>query len=250
MRRRAALFLWLGALLAGGAPGPARAAGPPVDVALVLAVDVSGSVDEVEAREQRDGYVEAMIDPIVVRAIQANMLGRIVVAYVEWSGASDQRTLIGWTLIDGPEAAHRFSAALAEQPISSGMWTSISGAIDHASSLFDELGHEALRKVIDVSGDGPNNRGRPVEQARDDAVAKGIIINGVPIYNDRPQPWTIPTPVQFGLDRYYKEHVIGGPGAFTVPARSFEDFKTAILDKIVREIALDPPTHDRRLATR
>jgi hypothetical protein len=247
MRGRSALFLGLGILAAGGS---ARAAGVPVDVAVVMAVDVSGSVDPVEAREQRDGYVEAMIDPIVVRAIQANMLGRIAVAYIEWSGSGDQRTLIGWTLIDGPESAHRFSAALAEQPMSSGMWTSISGAIDGAAMLFDSLGYEAQRRVIDISGDGPNNRGRPVEEARDDAVAKGIVINGVPIYNDRPQPWTIPTPVQLGLDRYYRDHVIGGPGAFTVPARSFEDFKTAILDKIVREIADTPAPPDRRRADR
>ncbi len=247
MRTGAALVLGLCPLLA---VGPAQGADLPVDLELVLAVDISGSVDATEAREQRDGYVEAMADPIVSRAIQSNMIGRIAVTYIEWSGAQDQHTLIGWTLIDGPDSARRFAGALAEQPMSSSMWTSISGAIDYAAPLFDGNGFDGLRRVIDVSGDGPNNRGRPVEAARDDAVAKGIVINGVPIFNDRPQPWTIPTPMQFGLDTYYKEHVIGGPGAFTVPARSFEDFKTAILDKLVREIAADPTDATRLLANR
>lgn len=247
MRRAAALLLGLCPLLAAG---PTEGADLPVDLELVLAVDVSGSVDATEAREQRDGYVEAMLDPIVIRAIRSNMIGRIAVTYIEWSGDQSQRTLIGWTLIDGADSARRFAAALAEQPMSSSMWTSISGAIDYAVPLFDGNGIEGLRRVIDVSGDGPNNRGRPVDEARDDAVAKGIVINGVPIFNDRPQPWTIPTPMQLGLDVYYKDHVIGGPGAFTVPARSFEDFKTAILDKLVREIAADPATGERLLAGR
>jgi Protein of unknown function (DUF1194) len=222
----------------------------PVDVELILAVDISGSVDEVEARQQREGYIAAIADPTVIHAIESTQYGRVALAYIEWAGAGQQRTLIDWTLIDSAAAAVAFADALAEAPRIRAMWTSISSGIDYAMPMFDGNGYEGTRRVIDISGDGPNNRGRPVTEARDEAVANGVIINGLPIMNDRPQPWTLPTPNEFGLDRYYIDNVIGGPGAFIVAAESFDEFKTAILTKLIREIAgFDGPTAVR-IATR
>jgi len=239
MRRRTVL----GGLAAGLAT-PARAQGElPVDLELVLAVDVSGSVDEVEANQQRQGYVEALRDPLVHRAIEQGAHQRIAVTYVEWASANFQQTVVGWTLLDGPAACERFAAMLAEAPIGLGRWTSISGAIDYAVPLFDDNGFAGERRVIDISGDGTNNNGRPVEDARWDALERGIVINGLPILNDRPQPFGMPTPRQLALDDYYERWVIGGPGSFMVVATDFDDFRRAVLAKLVREIAgRDGPT--------
>jgi len=239
MRRRTVL----GGLAAGLAT-PARAQGElPVDLELVLAVDVSGSVDEVEANQQRQGYVEALRDPLVHRAIEQGAHQRIAVTYVEWASANFQQTVVGWTLLDGPAACERFAAMLAEAPIGRGRWTSISGAIDYAVPLFDDNGYAGERRVIDISGDGTNNNGRPVEDARWDALERGIVINGLPILNDRPQPFGMPTPRQLALDDYYERWVIGGPGSFMVVATDFDDFRRAVLAKLVREIAgTDGPT--------
>ena len=239
MRRRTVL----GGLAAGLAT-PARAQGElPVDLELVLAVDVSGSVDEVEANQQRQGYVQALRDPLVHRAIEQGAHQRIAVTYVEWASANFQQTVVGWTLLDGPAACERFAAMLAEAPIGRGRWTSISGAIDYAVPLFDDNGYAGERRVIDISGDGTNNNGRPVEDARWDALERGIVINGLPILNDRPQPFGMPTPRQLALDDYYERWVIGGPGSFMVVATDFDDFRRAVLAKLVREIAgTDGPT--------
>jgi len=239
MRRRTVL----GGLAAGLAT-PARAQGElPVDVELVLAVDVSGSVDDVEASQQREGYVAAFRDPLVHRAIEQGAHQRIAVTYVEWASANFQQTVVGWTLLDGPAACERFAAMLAEAPIGRGRWTSISGAIDYAVPLFDDNGYAGERRVIDISGDGTNNNGRPVEDARWDALERGIVINGLPILNDRPQPFGMPTPRQLALDDYYERWVIGGPGSFMVVATDFDDFRRAVLAKLVREIAgTDGPT--------
>jgi hypothetical protein len=215
----------------------------PVDLELVLAVDVSGSVDEVEANQQRQGYIEALRDPLVHRAIEQGAHQRIAVTYVEWAGANFQQTVVGWTLLDGPAACERLAAMLAEAPIGRGRWTSISGAIDYAVPLFDGNGYAGERRVIDISGDGTNNNGRPVEDARWDALERGIVINGLPILNDRPQPFGMPTPRQLALDDYYERWVIGGPGSFMVAATDFDDFRRAVLAKLVREIAgSDGPT--------
>ena len=175
----------------------------PVDLELVLAIDVSGSIDEVEAGQQREGYVAALQDEAVLQAIRANPLGRIAVAYVEWAGADYQRVVVDWALIDGRAAAQGFVAALGRAQPASARWTSISGALDFAVPLFDGNGYAGARRAIDVSGDGPNNRGRPVRLARDAAVARGIVINGLPILDDRPQPFGMPTPRELELDRYY-----------------------------------------------
>ncbi len=213
---------------------PARAGEVPVDLELILAVDVSGSIDEAEAALQREGYVKAIAHPDIVAAIRGGMLGRIAVTYFEWSGVGWQEKVLDWTLIKDPASARAFSQALARAPIDSGPWTSISGAIDFAVPMFEANGYEGTRRVIDISGDGPNNVGGYVPQARDRAVARGIIINGLPIMNDRPNYVRLPMP---NLDLYYRNCVIGGPGAFIVVTHDFKAFATAIRRKLVLEIA-------------
>jgi hypothetical protein len=240
--RRAAL---LAALI--GAPGlPAVAEDVPVDLELVLAVDISGSVDEVEALLQREGYMAALRHPQVIEAVENGMFGRIAVTYVEWAGDYYQHTMLGWTQIDGQESAFAFADALGETPLMTAHWTSLSGAIDDAVPLFDGNGFEGFRRVIDISGDGHNNRGRLVEAARDEAVAAGITINGLPIVNDRPNPWGGRPPID--LDLYYEQRVIGGPGAFIVVAEDYTSFASAILSKLLLEIAGETPPAGRVVA--
>ena len=214
---------------------PATARDVPVDLELVLAVDISGSVDEVEAQLQREGYIAALRHPHVIEAVEGGMFRRIALTYVEWAGDHYQRTMLDWTLIEDAAGAHGFADALAETPLMTAHWTSLSAAIDYAASLFDDNGFEGVRRVIDVSGDGYNNRGRPVELARDEAVATGITINGLPIVNDRPNPWGGVPPKD--LDFYFEERVIGGPGAFIVVADDYTSFASAILSKLLLEIA-------------
>lgn len=237
-------------LLAAPAGAGTEGTDLPVDLELVLAVDVSGSVDAYEAQQQREGYLEALVAPEVIRAIRSNQHQRIAVTYVEWAGYEMQRTVVGWSLIGNEADAQAFVRRLEANPPVRAMWTSISGAIDYAMPLFDGNGYEGTRKVIDVSGDGSNNRGRPAAAARDDALARGIVINGLPIVNDRPQPFDMPTPMEIDLDRYYVENVIGGPGSFIITADSFEAFKQAILAKLVREIAGSDGPRVVRLAAR
>jgi len=229
------------ATLGGVTAAPAAALDLPVDLELVLAVDISGSVDEVEAVLQREGYIAALRHPQVIEAVETGMFGRIAVTYVEWAGDHYQRTMLDWTLIDGAPSAYAFADALAESPLVTEHWTSLSTAIDFAVPLFDDNGFEGFRRVIDISGDGYNNRGRPVEWARDAAVAAGITINGLPIVNDRPNPWGSLPPVD--LDRYYEQRVIGGPGAFIVVAESYTSFASAILSKLLLEIAGETPPY-------
>ena len=229
MRRILALL----ALLLTASP----AAALPVDLELILAVDVSRSIDADEARLQREGYVQALTDPRVIQAIQSGNHGRIAICYVEWAAASLQFTLIDWTLIKDTASANAFAGKLAEMPIQAHSRTSISGAIDYSVKLFGRGGYEGERLVIDISGDGRNNDGRPAHLARNEAVARGIVINGLPIINDRP---TFGFPADANLDVYYETDVIGGPGAFMVVARSFEQFGEAILSKLIREIAETP----------
>ncbi len=212
---------------------PARA--ELVDLELILAVDVSGSVDDEEAQLQRAGYVAAITDDKVLRAIKSGRLGRIAVAYVEWAGQGISRTVIDWTVIDGPSAARDFADRLDAQLPVIELWTSISGVIDYGLDLFDLSPHRGKRRVLDISGDGPNNDGGPVTFSRDKAVKAGIIINGLPIINNRPSRYgTLPMP---NLDNYYRDCVIGGFGAFIVVANTFHDFARAIRRKLVLEIA-------------
>lgn len=231
MRRR----ILLAAAGAAAIPLPRAArAEEAVDVALVLAVDVSRSIDEDEARLQREGYRTAVSDPVVVAAIRGGMVGAVGIAYVEWAGIEYQRTVIPWRRIAGQADADAWAAELATAPRSSLSWTSISGAIRHARQVMADCPWEATRRVIDVSGDGVNNSGPPADQQRDAAVAEGITINGLPIINDRPTFGRMP-PVP--LDDYYRENVIGGDGAFMIVAEDFESFGVAVKRKLIREIA-------------
>ena len=232
MRRRSLIAAAGAAALAAGAR-PARAE-EPVDVALVLAVDVSRSIDEDEARLQREGYRAAVADPRVVEAIRGGMLGAVAVAYTEWAGIEYQRLVIPWTRIGSQREAEGWAEALAQAPRASLSWTSVSGAITHARRVLAECPFEATRRVIDISGDGVNNSGPPAETARDRAVAEGIVINGLPILNDRP---TFGRPPPIPLDQYFRESVIGGPGAFVIAAEDFEAFGQAVRRKLIREIA-------------
>jgi Protein of unknown function (DUF1194) len=207
-----------------------------VDLALVIAVDISYSMDPEEQALQREGFAEAFRSPLVHDAIRRGMLGRIAVAYVEWAGAYDQKILVPWTILDDPEGIMAFANRIAAVPLRRAQRTSISGAIDFSVKLLEESGLEAARQVIDVSGDGPNNQGRIVTPARDEAIAKGITINGLPIMLRKPGYLDIGE-----LDLYYRDCVIGGLGSFMVPAREREQFQQAIKTKIMLEVAgLDP----------
>ncbi len=215
---------------------PARAE-EAVDVALVLAVDVSRSIDEDEARLQREGYRNAVADPVVMAAIRGGLIGAVAIAYVEWAGIEYQRTVIPWHRIATLAEAQAWAGELAEAPRTSLSWTSISGAIRHSRQVLAECPWEATRQVIDVSGDGVNNSGPPADQERDAAVAEGIIINGLPIINDRPTFGRMP-PIP--LDDYYRDNVIGGDGHFMIVAEDFESFGVAVKRKLIREIAALP----------
>lgn len=222
-------------LLGGGAAMPADAAGKePVDLVLVLAVDVSESINEEEARLQRVGYAEAFADRGVIAAIEGGRHGSIAVAYVEWAGPGEQRTVVGWTRIAGPDSARALSATLSRRPASRGYWTSISGAIAYAAALIESAPFHGTRLVIDLSSDGRNNAGAPLPEARGRALARGITINGLPILARR-RNFTRP-PIPF-LDRYFEQCVIGGPGAFFEVAEGFRDFTRTVRRKLVREIA-------------
>lgn len=221
----------------------------PVDLELVLAVDVSGSVDEEEGRLQRDGYISAIRSKEFSEAVKSGILGRIAVTYVEWAGDGFQSTIIDWSVINGPVAAASFADKLSAVPIGSGPWTSISDIIRHSLPRFPNNGYVGTRKVIDISGDGPNNIGGLVTEARDLAVARGITVNGLPILNDHLQP-SGRRQIE-NLDKYYAACVIGGFGAFLVAAHDFKDIARAIRRKLIFEIAglvprdaLTPPKFD------
>jgi hypothetical protein len=216
-------------------PAMAQARDVPVDLELIIAVDVSGSIDADEAKLQRDGYVGAFSDKEVIGAITGGMLGKIAVTYVEWAGIHYSRTIVDWTVVDSEGSAVAFAERVAAAPIQTELWTSISMAIETALPMFDGNGIEGTRRVIDISGDGPNNQGGLVTGFRDKAVAAGVTINGLPIVNDKPSPWGWP-PLP-GLDLYYKHCVIGGSGAFMVVANTFTDFARAVRKKLLLEIA-------------
>ena len=215
----------------------APAAAETVDLQLVLAVDVSRSVDDEEFKLQREGYADAFRDPRVLASITSGGNRAIAVTFMEWSNAHLQRQVVKWTRISDGESAALFAEAILAAPRSFAGWTSISGAIDYALVLFERSPFQSDRMVIDISGDGSNNSGRPVLEAREDALKLGITINGLPIVNERPSPWL---PAEPNLDEYYSKNVIGGPGAFMIVAEDFHSFQTAILNKLIREIAALP----------
>jgi len=216
----------LAVVLAGGLGAAEPAAAKSVDLALVLAVDVSGSVNNERFELQRRGYAEAFASREVMDAIAAGENHAIAVTLVEWSGAGHQRQMVGWTLVEDAASAESLGGTLAEVSRAFSDWTSISGAIDYSAALFPEAQVDAMRRVIDISGDGINNNGRSVTEARDAAVDAGITLNGLPILTEYPD-----------LDAYYRDNVIGGPGAFALAASDFNSFGAAILGKLVREIA-------------
>jgi hypothetical protein len=205
-----------------------------VDVELVMSVDISYSMDMDELALQREGYAQAIASQEFLNALKQGSNGKIAVTLVEWAGVNDQRVVVPWRLIDGPATAQAVSDEMTRAPVRRAFRTSISGALMFSSGLFENNGFRGLRRVIDVSGDGTNNQGPIVTQVRDDVVAKGIVINGLPIMLKEPQPNSIDIK---DLDIYYEDCVIGGPGAFVVPIREREKFKEAIRTKLVLDIA-------------
>ncbi len=232
-------------LLLAGLISQAEAADERVDLELVLAVDVSRSVDAGEAQLQREGYIEAFRNPNVMRAVRSGFIGKIAVTYVEWAGTGHVEMVVDWTPIDDDESARAFAAALGRAPPRSALYTSISGAIDFALPLFKRNGFDGFRQVIDVSGDGPNNAGSLVTIARDKAVARDVTINGLPILDNGGGPFSRYNIAD--LDLYYRDCVIGGPGAFLVVAADFKDFARAVRRKLIFEIAGRMPGTAARL---
>jgi hypothetical protein len=205
-----------------------------VDVELILAVDVSYSMDMDELAIQREGYAQAIVSKEFLQALKSGPNGKISVTYFEWAASSDQKIIIPWRLIDGPETADAVANEIMKTPIRRASRTSISGAIYFAMPLFDEDPYHGLRRVIDISGDGPNNNGAPVTVARDEALSKGIVINGLPIMVKEPSYSTMDID---NLDYYYEDCVIGGPGSFVVSIKDREKFKEAIRTKLLLEVA-------------
>ena len=211
-----------------------RASAMPVDTELVLAVDVSYSMDPEEQQLQREGYIAALTSREFMQALRSGMHAKVAVTYFEWAGPYDQRIIVPWRLIDGPETADGIATEIARTSYRRASRTSISGALQFAKPLFDASGFNGIRRVIDVSGDGANNSGQPVVMVRDDLVASGITINGLPILLKRPNTFTMDIE---NLDIYYEDCVIGGPGAFIIPIQNREQFKEAIRTKLVLEVA-------------
>src|SRR3954467_8890663 len=220
------------------APNPnfqrAAAREATVDVELVLAVDVSYSMDMDELAVQREGYAQAIVSKEFLQALKTGPHGRISVTYFEWAASTDQKIIIPWRVIEGPESADAVANEIMKTPIRRASRTSISGAINFAMPLFDENPNRGLRRVIDISGDGPNNNGTPVTLARDVALQKGIVINGLPIMVKEPSYSTMDID---NLDFYYEDCVIGGPGSFVVAIKDRDKFKEAIRTKLLLEVA-------------
>ena len=229
-----AALLTVGAAAPRFADLPGNAAKTSVDVELVLAVDVSYSMDMEELALQRDGYVQALISPDFLNAVRQGMHGKVAVTYFEWAGMADQRVVADWHVIDGEASARVIAGVIASAPIRRSYRTSISGALGFAMPMFDTSGQRGIRRVIDVSGDGANNQGPPVTMARDQVLEKGITINGLPIMLKRPNAANMDLDE---LDIYYEDCVIGGAGSFVIPIKEREKFKEAIRTKLVLEIA-------------
>ncbi|MGH6760088.1 MAG: DUF1194 domain-containing protein [Phyllobacterium sp.] len=235
--RKTTTLCFLIALSAGVAVVPrawATGSDVPVDVELVIAVDASRSMERFEQEIQRHGYVAAFRHQEIAKAILEGVHGKVAVVYVEWAGAGLQRVIVPWTLVDSRDAAAAFADELDQPVPSTQSRTSLSGAIDFSTALFDGNGFAGMRRVIDVSGDGSNNQGRPVTQARDETVAKGITINGLPLMTrgTRLLEWN-----DDQLDVYYSNCVIGGPGAFMIPVNDWAQFTEAVRRKLVLELA-------------
>jgi hypothetical protein len=225
----------------GGAAAPSlkqladnRPGAIPVDTELVLAVDVSYSMDPEEQQLQREGYIEALTSREFMQALRGGTHAKVAVTYFEWAGPFDHKIIVPWRLIDGPETADGVANDIARAPYRRASRTSISSALQFAKPLFDASGFHGIRRVIDVSGDGANNSGPPVTVVRDDVLSAGITINGLPIMLKRPNTFTMDIE---NLDVYYEDCVIGGPGAFTIPIHNRDQFREATRTKLVLEIA-------------
>jgi hypothetical protein len=229
------------AMLAGfsfAAPGPLvvdnRPNAVPVDTELVIAVDISYSMDPEEQALQREGYIAGLTSREFLNALRGGMHGKVAITYFEWAGPGDQRIVIPWRLVDGPEAATALANEIARAPYRRAMFTSIASALQFAKPLFEASGYNGIRRVIDVSGDGANNSGPLLVPVRDDVLAAGITINGLPIMLKKPQAWSLDIE---NLDIYYEDCVIGGPGAFMLAIKERDQFKEATRSKLVLEIA-------------
>lgn len=222
----AALLMGLSSLQAR----PIAAPNNEVDVELILAVDTSRSMDYEEVEIQRDGYIAALQHPDFINAVRMGLLGRIAISYYEWAGEVDPSSVIDWQIIANEADAKDFAAKLAARPIVTQRRTSISAAIKFGTQSLLSNNFSGLRKVIDVSGDGPNNMGTPVEAARDEAVSSGVVINGLALV-------LRPSGTTGGLDQYYKDCVIGGPASFVLPIHRIEDFEVAVRRKLIMEVS-------------
>ena len=232
-------------VLAGVAAFPrASAAADDVDLLLVLAADVSRSIDTEKFQLQREGYATAVSDPRVLEAIKSGRTGRIGLSYVEWSGLTSQRLVVDWTTISNANSAKSFADRLLEAPRSFADRTSISAAIEFAMAQLGRAPFRSQRRTIDVSGDGTNNSGRDVAQVRDEALAQDVTINGLVILSETPLAWNPDhTNPAGGLENYYRQNVIGGPGAFVLAAQGFNSFGEAIVKKMISEVAQAEPAH-------
>jgi hypothetical protein len=220
---------------------PSVRAAEPVDVALVLAADVSRSINDEEFVLQRRGYAAAITSPRLLEAIRSGAHGVIAISFVEWAGAAEQKTIVDWTLIRDEADARKFADAVLAAPRTAVGRTAIGAAIDFAMALIGESGFAAARRVIDISGDGTSNQGRPVTEARDAALKTGVTINGLAIFNRRAAAeggyLALHTNPPGGLAQYYRDNVAGGPGAFVLPIDDFKSFGEAMIHKLVEEVA-------------
>lgn len=221
---------------------------PAVDVELVIAVDVSYSVEPDDLAAQREGYAKAIVSEEFLRALRAGPIGKIALTYFEWSSTNNEKIIVPWRQIDGPESAEAVATEIMKAPIRRGSRTSISSAIKFAMPLFEQNPYRGSRRVIDISGDGPNNTGDPVATARDIALQQGIVITGLPVMTNA----TPPDPTDFQhidhIDWYYEDCVIGGPGSFVVPITDRENFKEAIRTKLALEVADRTPNRSAALS--
>src|SRR5437763_15488916 len=243
--KTAAAAITLLAWLAGIAVAHAET----VDLLLVLAADVSRSIDDAEFNLQRKGYAAAITDPRVLRAIAGGRNHAIAVTFIEWSGAADQNIIVDWTVVRDEEAAGGIAATVLAAPRSFLGRTSISAAIDYSLERFAAAPAAADKRIIDVSGDGTNNSGRPVTEARDQALAQGVTINGLAIINDKPNlGYSAHTQPPGGLPLYYRQNVIGGPNAFLLVVQDFNSFADAMANKLAKEIDVAGPDGERRVS--
>jgi hypothetical protein len=226
-------------IFAGAAALPAtKAAAEDVDLLLVLAADVSRSIDSEKFQLQREGYATAISDPRVLEAIRSGRTGRIGLSFVEWSGLTSQRLVVDWTMVSDAGSAKGFADRLLEAPRSFADRTSISAALDFSLAQLARAPFQSARRTIDVSGDGTNNAGRDVALARDETLAHDVTINGLVILSETPLAWNPDhTNPAGGLENYYRENVIGGPGAFVLAAQGFDSFGEAIVKKMISEVA-------------